>query len=59
MIVCKICGKEFEKPVQLTTHIQYNHKDYTGKSYYDEFCKKPNEGICKICGKPTQYITIL
>ena len=59
MIACKICGKEFEKPVQLTTHIQYNHKDYTGKSYYDEFCKKPNEGICKICGKPTQYITIL
>lgn len=58
MITCKICGKEFDKPVQLTTHIQYNHKDYTGQSYYDTFCKKPGEGFCKICGKPTQYTSI-
>ena len=28
---------------------------YSGQMYYDTFLKKPNEGICIICGKPTQF----
>ena len=28
---------------------------YSGQTYYDMFLKKTNEGICIICGKPTQF----
>ena len=57
---CKICGrKDFEKITSLTTHIQFHHKDYTAQSYYDKFLKKEGEGVCKTCGKPTKFRTLL
>ena len=59
MFECKICGrKDFEKITQLTTHIQFHHKDYTVQSYYDEFLKKLGEGICPTCGGPTPFRNI-
>lgn len=55
MFECKICHENFEKITQLTTHIQFHHKDYTVRSYYDEFLKKPRKGICPTCGGPTPF----
>jgi very-short-patch-repair endonuclease len=48
---CEICGKNVKS---IHNHIQWNHKNYTLKSYYDKFLKKKNEGIC-ICGKETRF----
>lgn len=55
MFTCKICGQSFEKRAQLTSHIQYSHKEYNSKTYYDKFLKKEGEGFCKTCGKPTLF----
>jgi len=55
MFECKICHDNFEKITQLTTHIQFHHNDYTVHSYYDEFLKKPEDGICPTCGGPTPF----
>ena len=53
--ICKICGFEAKNHTSLTSHLQYNHKDYTTKLYYDKFYKKENEGICEVCGKPAIF----
>ena len=56
MFECKICGRnDFEKITALTTHIQFNHKDYTAQSYYDKFLKRQEEGVCPTCGGPTPF----
>lgn len=55
MIECKLCGQKFEKSLQLTTHIQYHHKEFNSKLYYDKFFKKEYEGLCKTCCKPTWF----
>lgn len=60
MFKCEICGRDdFEKITQLTTHIQFHHKEYTAQSYYDRFFKKPGEGLCKTCGCDTPFRGIL
>lgn len=59
MFECKICGRDdFEKITQLTTHIQFHHKGYTVQRYYDEFLRKPGEGICPTCGGKTPFRNI-
>lgn len=55
MIICQKCGKVLNSFKALTTHIQFNHNK---KEYYDRYMKKENDGICKICGKPTEFYTI-
>lgn len=56
MFKCEICGRsDFEKITALTTHIQFHHRDYTAKIYYDKFLKKSEEGVCHICGGPTPF----
>lgn len=55
MFICKICNEEFDKAVKLTTHIQYHHKNFTLKQYYDTYEKTDAEGQCKICGNPTVF----
>ena len=52
---CRICGQKFTKFSSLNTHIQFHHKEYNSKKYYDEFCKKEGEDKCRICGKQTEY----
>ena len=59
MFTCKLCNQEFEKIQQLTTHIQFHHKEYNSKSYYDEFLKKPGEGVCPICGREPRFASII
>lgn len=51
--VCKLCNKEFNGIINFTSHLRV-HK-YTSKEYYDKFLKKPDDGICQICGKPTVF----
>lgn len=52
---CLICGKEFENGKFLSAHLKFE-EHITGKDYYDTYIKKPEEGICIVCGKPTKYI---
>lgn len=50
-MLCKICGGDF---ASLGTHLRYSHK-LDAKTYYDEYIRKENEGICPCCGKETQF----
>lgn len=56
MIKCKICNAEFKTPKQLSWHVK--HHNMTNQQYYDTYLKKPNEGICQVCGKPTSFISM-
>jgi hypothetical protein len=48
-----ICGKEGIK--YIGNHLQWNHKDFTLKKYYDAYLKKEGEGVCLNCGNETQF----
>lgn len=51
--ICIICGFKAENLIGFSSHI---HKhNLTNKEYYDKYLKKPGEGICKTCGKPTKF----
>ena len=51
--ICIICGFKAENLIGFSAHI---HKhNLTNKEYYDKYLKKPGEGFCKTCGKPTKF----
>ena len=50
---CEVCGEVFESSQLLYSHIKKKH-NLTGKDYYDKYLKKPGEGVCLNCGKPTR-----
>lgn len=51
--ICIICGFKAENLIGFSSHI---HKhNLTNKEYYDKYLKKPGEGYCKTCGKPTKF----
>lgn len=52
---CLICGFTSKK---LKYHINNNH-DLSEKEYYDKYLKQPDEGICPVCGKSTNFIGYL
>lgn len=54
MINCQICNNSFDTILDLSNHIRYIHNMKT-KDYYDAYIRQPNEGFCKVCGKPTSY----
>ena len=54
-MICQICGKDCEGTQGLTSHAFKTH-GLTSKEYYDRFIRKPGEGICRTCGKPTKFI---
>lgn len=54
-IKCCICNCEFSK-YGIDNHIK-THK-ISVKAYYDSYIKSENEGKCKTCGKPTDFLTI-
>lgn len=56
-LICKICNIIFEDNNKLTAHIKYFHKMKI-KDYYDNYFKKDNDGICKTCGKPTEFLSL-
>ena len=51
---CAICHGVYDTVRTLSLHISLNHKRDTHE-YYDEYCKDPGEGVCKVCGAPTRY----
>ena len=51
-ITCKICNASIKK---LGNHLYHSHPDISFKTYYDTYLKQPNDGVCKICGKPTEF----
>ena len=52
---CLICGKQFESSKSLSNHIVKRHS-ISKKEYYDVYFRQPNEGLCKVCGKPTKFL---
>ena len=54
MVECKICKEEFKNFRSLTWHLKKDHK-IDQKSYYDKYLKIENEGICKNCGRETEF----
>ena len=55
-LLCGICGQSCANFQSLHTHIRKHQ--ISDKEYYDTYLKKPNEGICSVCGKPTQFLGI-
>ena len=56
---CEICGKELKNAKALGNHLRFTHKDFNKKVYYDMYIKNQNDGLCKICKKPTTFIDIV
>ena len=54
---CLICNYISPNNRGLSIHIKLSH-EMNSKTYYDKYLKKPNEDICIVCGKPTQYLNI-
>lgn len=52
--ICKICSINFKTNWALSKHIKIHN--ITKKDYYDTYIKTPDEGFCKFCGKPTEFI---
>ena len=52
-IICRICGQE-TNALGMPSHCKKH--GLTTKDYYDKFLK---EGVCRICGKPTKFGTIM
>ncbi len=51
--ICKLCNKEFDGTRNFTGHLKV-HK-ISSREYYDKFLKKPDDGICQVCGSPTVF----
>lgn len=55
-INCMYCNKYYENATAFSLHLKIHN--ITSHEYYDKYLKKPNEGICKICNKPTKLYSI-
>ena len=55
-INCIYCNKYYENATAFALHLKI-HK-ITSDIYYDRYLKKPGEGICKVCNKPTKLYSI-
>ena len=53
---CKYCNKICYNLPGLSQHVFRIHK-ISAKKYYDSYVRKENEGVCKMCGKETKYIS--
>ena len=55
---CAIChAATFDSVRGISSHVTKKHgKD--AKTYYDEYVKLSDEGVCKVCGKPTKFRSI-
>lgn len=57
-VICKICGKDFIDTRYLSAHLRFE-EHVKSKDYYDMYFKKPNDGICIVCGKETKFHNIV
>lgn len=53
--LCEICKENFNTLKKLIKHVHDKHL-LSSKDYYDKYLAKENDGLCKICGKPTRYV---
>ncbi len=53
-MICEICKDEVKNFIALGLHLKRKHST-TAKVYYDTYLKQPNDGICPMCGKPTNF----
>lgn len=62
-IECKECGEVFVgrnrniASTRFGSHLNKAHK-MKPKDYYDKWLKKPDEGKCRLCGKPTAFLKL-
>ena len=54
IIICEICSRNFKSYYGLSAHLK-SHNIHS-KQYYDIYISSNN--TCKICGKPTKFISI-
>ena len=61
---CQICHEKLKSTkgasnasVKLVSHLKKVH-EIDGKTYYDTYIKKENEGICPVCGKETEFKSV-
>lgn len=54
MYKCDLCDKMYKSLRGMYQHY-YKAHNLSCKIYYDKFIRKPNEGICPICGKETTF----
>lgn len=55
---CKICNTPFGTYRALGVHLKKAHKNCCGQAYYDKYLKKPNEGVCPVCGEECKFISL-
>lgn len=56
MIKCEICCEEFDTFKKLSWHVK--HHNLTNIEYYDIYMRKDDEGICPVCGKETDFVSL-
>ena len=56
---CAICQYGVDSIRSLMMHVTKKHAPLKSKDYYDQYVKGKNEGICRICGKPTKFHTVV
>lgn len=53
---CEICGRDHLKTSKaLLMHLIRDHRSVSHREYYNSYLKKEDEGLCKICDKPTKF----
>lgn len=55
LTTCGLCNKEHNTYAGLSHHLSREHNDVSLQEYYDKFLKKPDDGVCKLCGNPTKF----
>jgi hypothetical protein len=51
---CFVCDKFYKNHHSLAQHVRMTH-NISSKEYYDRYIKKPDEGVCEICGDQTAW----
>ena len=53
---CEICSRDHLKTRKaLLMHLIRDHSSVSHREYYNSYLKKEDEGLCKICDKPTKF----
>ena len=59
-VSCQKCSSIFPSYKSLVAHLSHNKNcKCKVKDYYDTYIRKPEEGICKGCGKETTFVSIV
>lgn len=53
LFICEECGKIITSKRKLSYHINIKHEGT--EIYYNKWLKEDSEGMCKICGKKTEF----